>query len=93
MDFEWDDAKALTNLRKHGIPFGEAIGVFQDDRRLDYDVSRAADREERRKAVGSLGPWVVAVVYTTRGTAYRIISARRANKTEERRYGDRSPQG
>jgi uncharacterized DUF497 family protein len=93
MDFEWDDAKALANLSKHGIPFEEALAVFHDERRLDYDASRSAGGEERRKAVGVLGPWIVAVVYTIRGSACRIISARRANTTEEKRYGDRPQQG
>jgi uncharacterized DUF497 family protein len=41
--FEWDDAKAASNLAKHDIAFSEAIRVFRDPAYVDLDVSRLQD--------------------------------------------------
>lgn len=86
--FEWDEVKAASNLTKHGVAFNDAVGTFDDLRRVDFDVSRAADGEERRKVLGIIKDRVFAVVYVLRGGVIRLISARPANRTEERRYGD-----
>lgn len=87
--FEWDEAKAAANVAKHGLPFEEAVAVFADAARADFDASHAEDGEARRKVVGSLEGRLVTVVYTVRGDALRIISARRSNAKEARRYADR----
>jgi uncharacterized DUF497 family protein len=87
--FEWDDAKSRSNEAKHGLPFSDATAVFLDPLRADYDASNPGDGEARRKTVGLLAVGLMTVVYTRRGEAIRIISARRANRSEERRYGDR----
>jgi uncharacterized DUF497 family protein len=84
--FEWDESKAAQNLAKHGISFEFATRISRDRRRLDFDVSRADQREARRKTIGLIGNRLYAVIYTMRGSACRIISARRANASEERRY-------
>jgi uncharacterized DUF497 family protein len=62
--FEWDDAKAASNFAKHAVEFDFAIRVFLDPLRADFDVSRAADSEERRKAVGDVDGEIFTVVYT-----------------------------
>ena len=85
--FEWDDAKAESNLAKHGVPFDYAARVFLDAQRVDFDVTRPADGEDCRKAIGVIEGRLYAVVYTARGERLRLISARRCNVTEERRYG------
>jgi len=85
--FEWDNAKAASNLAKHGVPFAFAARVFLDVGLVDFDASRAADREARRKAVGVIDGRIYTVVYAQRGGAARLISARRANITETRLYG------
>ena len=87
--FEWNEAKAASNVRKHGLSFGEAIAVFADPASADFDVSRADDREVRRKAIGMIEDRLVSVVYTHRGSARRLISARPANPSEMKRYADR----
>jgi uncharacterized DUF497 family protein len=87
--FEWDDGKARSNEIKHGLPFTDALAVFLDPFRADYDATHPGDGEAHRKAVGLLANGLVTVVYTHRGEAIRIISDRRANRAEERRYGDR----
>ena len=89
-EFEWDDAKDASDLAKHGISFDEAIEVFADRGLAVVPTIREVDREHRFKAIGRIGGRLVTVVDTERSDAKRIISARRANATEERRYGDRS---
>ena len=89
--FEWDDAKAQSNLAKHGVPFAYATRVFLDAGILDFDASRPGDGEPRRKAVGEIEGRLFTVVYTARDGRIRIISARRCNLTEERRYGPLHP--
>ncbi len=89
MDFDWDPAKAATNEDKHGVPFGRAVEVFVDGGRIDFDVSREADHEIRRKVVGYVGGRVITVVYTIREGRVRLISARPPNAQELRRHGDR----
>ncbi|HKI14784.1 MAG TPA: BrnT family toxin [Roseiarcus sp.] len=85
--FEWDDAKAASNLAKHSVPFDYATRVFLDEAVVDFDASRETDGEARRKAIGLIEERVFTVVYVQRGEAIRIISARRANATERKAYG------
>ena len=84
-DFEWDSEKAEINLKKHKIAFEDAARVFLDDYRFDDYDELHSDFEERIKTVGFVRN-VLAVIYTERGENYRIISARRADKEEERDY-------
>jgi uncharacterized DUF497 family protein len=84
---KWDNAKAVSNEAKHGVPFDYAARVFLDDDRADLDASRNADGEERRKAVGRIEGRLYCVVYTMRGSVCRIISARRANAKETKAHG------
>jgi uncharacterized protein len=88
-NFEWDDAKAAANVAKHNVPFQYAMRVFQDPEFIDSDVSRPEDKEMRRNAVGLFDGRLLVVVFTMRGDVCRIISARRPNSKEERRYGNR----
>ena len=85
--FDWDDAKAASNLAKHGVPFEYAARVFLDEAVVDFDASREADGEARRKAVGQIEGRIFTVVYAQRGDAIRIISTRRANAMERKVYG------
>jgi uncharacterized protein len=80
---EWDEAKAASNRRKHGIDFDDAVGIFDGP-----SLFRRSDRgtEERWLAIGEATSHIITVVCTWRGDALRIISARRARKNEERAY-------
>ncbi len=89
--FDWDDAKARSNLAKHGVPFPYATRVFLDPDRADLDASRSDDNETGRKAVGLIEGKLYVVVYAERDGRGRIISARRANVTEQRAYGAVQP--
>ncbi len=86
MRFQFDTTKAAKNLKKHGVSFSDAEGLFFDPlaiHRGDPD----AEGEERFIAVGlgSAGQ-VLVVVYTCRGDQIRVISARRATRREVRDY-------
>ena len=86
LDFVWDETKAGANFIKHGLAFEDAVLVFMDAARVEFDVSRAGDGEIRRKVVGAVQGRVITAVYTLRGGRIRLISARRANIPETRRY-------
>ena len=84
--FEWDPAKARTNLSKHRVDFAEATAVLEDPRGLTRDDPHP--REDRFVTLGldALGRLLV-VSWTPRGDdGIRIISARRATRSESRQY-------
>lgn len=87
MEFEWDDAKARSNLTKHGVAFETAAAVFRDPDLIVVETVREGDREVRLKALGRIGPRVFAVVFTRRRHFTRVISFRVANSGEVRTYG------
>ena len=82
-DFDWDEAKQSSNLKKHEIDFDDAIGIFERP-----VLRRRSDRgsETRYLAVGTFESRVVAVAYTERGEVCRVISARKARPNERRAY-------
>ena len=82
---DWDDEKAATNLKKHGIKFEDAARIFLDDNRLDYFDEKHSEEEDRYITIGMVNA-VLFVVYTERGATTRLISARRATKREKERY-------
>lgn len=86
MEFEWDPAKALSNEEKHRIRFDAAVAVFGDADRIEFDVTQATQGEERRKVVGRVDGRLLSLVCTERAGIIRVISARRANGQEVRRY-------
>jgi uncharacterized protein len=84
MHFEWDETKRRTNLEKHGIDFIDAAVVFEDGPKL---VTQSSFSSERRfVAIAQLAGREIAVVFTVRGDAIRIISARRARDNERKAY-------
>jgi len=89
VDFEWDRGKAAANLAKHGIHFADAVVVFEDDFALTIRDPRIGD-EERWITAGmdTLGRLLV-VVYTWRGQAIRLISARLSTPRERRQYEEK----
>ncbi|WP_428769246.1 BrnT family toxin [Treponema sp. HNW] len=88
--FEWDITKNKSNEKKHGIAFEDAILIFEDPYLLEKYDSKHSNDEDRFLALGSIyGILLVAVAYTDRKGKTRIISARRATKTEQRLYYDK----
>jgi uncharacterized protein len=86
LEFQWDPAKAVSNLQKHGVPFEYVTRVFLDQRRQDGVDRRHTYGEERRITVGSIEGRVYVVAYTRRRAAIRLISARKANARETQTY-------
>jgi uncharacterized protein len=85
MKFDWSIEKSILNYWKHSVRFADAAGIFSQPI-LIRDVSRDDDEEMRSKAIGYLDGVIVAVVFTARADVVRIISARRANKTEREQF-------
>jgi len=84
--FQWDDDKAASNYAKHGVRFEAARGVFKDPFAIERMDDRKNYGEERFILIGMSSGRLLAVVYTTRGEAIRIISARGAEPYEHRQY-------
>ena len=83
MKFEWDEAKRQSNLQKHGIDFRAAVRLF-DVRPLKLQYSPRT--ELRSRATGPLEGRMLTITYTRRGQNVRIISVRRARKSEIQAY-------
>ncbi len=85
MDYEWDEVKAQANRSNHGIDFADAATVFEDN--LALTALDDAPDEERfvTLAMDAMGRLLV-VVFTWRGDRIRIISARKATRSERRDY-------
>lgn len=84
--FEWDDLKAASNWRDHGVTFEAAREVFKDIFAIEWDDDGQDDTEERFVTVGVVENHLLFVSYTLRGVRIRIISARLAEPYERRRY-------
>jgi uncharacterized DUF497 family protein len=87
--YEWDEEKNISNMTKHGISFDEAVTVFLDENLMIMaDEDHSVD-EERFIIIGlSKHPRLLVVChcYKESDEVVRIISARKATKTEERVY-------
>jgi uncharacterized protein len=79
--FEWDDAKAASNARKHGVTFDDAREVFGDRNAMEEPDDDP--NEERWRTTGLTRAGVLVVISTERGARIRIISAREANRHEQ----------
>ena len=88
MKFDWDDDKAAINLIRHNITFEMAALVFLDESRLIAHDNRFDYGEERMITMGHIDNRLHVIVYTEREDVIRIISARKANKREQERYGN-----
>lgn len=88
MLFEWDENKEKINISKHGLDFSTAALVFRDQNRLEWFDELHSDYEDRYTTIGEINgiAVVLMVVYTERGDAIRLISARKATKQERRMY-------
>lgn len=85
--FEWDDAKAEVNYRKHGVDFETATEVFADlFATEEFDRESSLDGEDRFRMTGTGGGALLTVIYTQRDERIRIISARRATRREHDDY-------
>jgi len=88
--YEWDAAKASANMREHGVTFIEAVSAFGDTAQVT-ETSHHRGTEERWQLIGfSAQARLLVVVHCERdGDRIRIISARRANRSDAHKYARR----
>ena len=87
LQFEWDELKARTNHAKHGVSFEEASTVFADALSITIADPAHSQVEDRFIVLGhSHRQRLLVVVHTGRGDKIRLISARRASRTERKQY-------
>lgn len=85
--FEWDENKFRENVSKHKVSFHEARTVFSSPSLLIESDDRHSQDEHRYKTTGySVKNRLLVVIHTDRGNVIRIISARKANKSEQGNY-------
>ena len=92
MIFEWDENKALANIKKHGVSFEEARAVFYDDYAVLFDDPDHSEAEDRFLIIGMSSEKCVCIVshcYRSEDERIRIISARKATRTERSIYEKR----
>ena len=86
MQYQWDPKKAQTNLKKHGVKFADAVTVLQDSAAVTLPDDDPDEERLLTLGMDALGR-ILVVVYTWRGDSIRIISARRATRSEREQYG------
>ena len=84
MTFEWDETKAVINLQKHGVAF-EEVSRFSWDTALMV-IHNRHQREVRARVFGYIGRRLFYLVFTLTDPTARLISLRKANSKEVRRY-------
>lgn len=92
LEFDWDPNKAATNAVDHHVTFEQAKGVFSDPFAVEFLDNRTDYGELRYLIIGMTEGRLLTVVYTERGDAIRIISARKAEPYERRRYHEANEQ-
>jgi uncharacterized protein len=87
MQFEWDNLKETTNLKKHGISFAEAQTVFENPLAFIFEDEAHSIDEHREIIIGhSQNNRILLISFTERPNAIRIISARLATRKEREDY-------
>ncbi len=89
MSYQWDPNKAKSNLKKHGVNFADAVGVFEDENAITIEDEH--ESESRFITIGrDFLRRILVVVYTFRGVIIRIISARKATARERKIYEEQN---
>lgn len=87
MEFEWDQSKAASNLKKHGVSFEEAKTVFDNPLAVIFDDEVHSTEERREIIIGhSQQNRLLLIAFTERSNGIRIISARLATRKEREDY-------
>ena len=90
ISFEWDSDKNNANIKKHGVSFKEAVTAFTDGFARVIPDPDHSDIEDRFILLGmstSLKLLVVCHCFREKSEVIRLISARKANKSETKQYG------
>ena len=87
MKFEWDESKAVANLKKHGVSFEEVKSVFNNALAVIFDDEAHSIGERREIIIGhSQNNRLLLISFTERNQVIRIISARLATRREKDDY-------
>ena len=93
LKFEWDPNKNEINKKKHGLSFETAKEVFYDEYAVLFDDPEHSDEEDRFLIIGSVKTAQICIVshcYRDNENSIRIISARKATKSEQLYYLDQT---
>jgi uncharacterized DUF497 family protein len=90
MNFEWDEGKSSACYRARGFDFAYAAFAFADPDRIIRQDHRFIYGEDRYELIGRIEGRLYVLIYTPRQDGIRIISARKANQREVKRYENRS---
>ena len=86
LQFEWDSKKAEANKVKHGVSFEEAITVFADPLARIFEEPEHSEIERREIIIGHSAKQNLVLVSFVEGDRVRLISARKATRTERKEY-------
>ncbi len=86
VEYEWDDAKNNRCIIQRGFSFAYAVRAFSDPQKIVVKDTRMDYGEDRYQLTGVIDGRTYVVIYTPRGSAIRIISARKANWREAADY-------
>ena len=91
MRYEWDEAKEVANLQKHGVSFTEVLWLFESGAdHLELFDAVHSENEDRFIAIGASRGGIVVVAWTGRGDdVTRIINARKATHRETELFRER----
>jgi uncharacterized protein len=85
-NFTWDDDKAASNWGDHAVAFEMAREAFSDPFAIEWEDTGQGRSEERYGLIGMVENRLLFVGYTLRDGKIRIITARKAEPYERRRY-------
>ena len=88
MVYEWDAAKRLANLRKHGLDFADAHLVYENPDKVTLASNRSNELRMQDVAVVDIDGRLLTLIYVMRGYTVRVISFRRASVKERREYAE-----
>lgn len=88
LTFAWDEHKAIRNIERHGVAFEEAATVFDDEKAVLFDDPDHSETEERFLLLGVSDKLRLLIVChcCRNGDVVRIISARKATRSEAAQY-------
>ncbi len=92
LSFVWDPKKDKSNLKKHGVTFGEASTVFFDENAIQFFDPDHSEEEDRFILLGvsfKLRVLVICHCFRESESVIRLISARKVDKSEEQEYWSR----
>jgi uncharacterized protein len=87
VEFEWDEAKRFSNLRKHGVDF-RAVERFDWNSVMEGEDARRWYGETRWRSLGLIDDRLYMLIYTRRSECVRVISLRKASTKEKARYAE-----